>query len=162
MGKLIPVILAIFGLGGGIGAGILARPDHNAIAEIDLCGAEPDNYEESVDLELEEADVVYVKLNNQFVIPVVLKGSVISLVVLSLTLEVSANNQDKVYQHEPKLRDAFLQVLFEHANAGGFEGSFTSGKNMSLLRNALLETAIKTFGKRVRDVLIVDLVRQDV
>jgi hypothetical protein len=54
-----------------------------------------------------------------------------------------------------------LQVLFDHANSGGFNGSFTDGANLVLLREALLETALRIFGTDVTDVLIVDIVRQD-
>ncbi len=55
----------------------------------------------------------------------------------------------------------FLQVLFDHANAGGFNGAFTSSTNMDVLRQSLLETAQAVIGKSVRNVLIVDIVRQD-
>ncbi|MFV2002568.1 MAG: flagellar basal body-associated FliL family protein, partial [Paracoccaceae bacterium] len=104
----------------------------------------------------------YVKLNNQFIIPVVNDGQVVSLVVMSLNLEVAAGGRELVYQREPKLRDVFLQVLFDHANAGGFDGAFTSGSNMTQLRDALRESAKKTLGETLTDVLIVDVVRQDV
>ncbi|MFY8145464.1 MAG: flagellar basal body-associated FliL family protein, partial [Rhodobacter sp.] len=103
----------------------------------------------------------YVKLNNQFVVPVMAEGRVSSLVVLSLSLEVTPGQVERVYEMEPKLRDAMLQVLFDHANSGGFNGSFTDGANLVLLRAALLETALRIFGKDVTDVLIVDIVRQD-
>lgn len=167
MGKLIPVLLALVGLAVGVGAGMIFRPDAQETSMINPCGEEYEKLggksDEPGDSEnADTSDVVYVKLNNQFVVPVVFHGNVKSLVVLSLTLEVSASSQDQIYQHEPKLRDAFLQVLFEHANSGGFDGAFTSGRNMSLLRDALLEVATKTFGNRIRDILIVDLVRQDV
>ena len=79
-----------------------------------------------------------------------------------MNLEVAVGGRELVYQREPKLRDAFLQVLFDHANAGGFDGVFTSGRNMALLRDALKETAQKTLGETLNDVLIVDFVRQDV
>ena len=88
-------------------------------------------------------------------------GRVSSLVVVSLSLEVTPGQVERVYEMEPKLRDGLLQVLFDHANSGGFNGSFTDGANLVLLREALLETALRIFGKDVTDVLIVDIVRQD-
>lgn len=103
----------------------------------------------------------YVKLNNQFVVPVVQNGRVAALVILSLSLEVKAGATEKVYQVEPKLRDGFLQVMFDHANTGGFMGTFTDGSNMILLREALREVAQSILGPEVSDVLIVDIVRQD-
>jgi len=53
-------------------------------------------------------------------------------------------------------------VFFDHANTGGFKGTFTNANNMNILRKALLETAIDTTGDLVSDVLIMDIARQDV
>ena len=94
-------------------------------------------------------------------LPVVESGVVRSLVILSVSLEVGTGTSQEVYAVEPKLRDSFLQVLFDHANAGGFEGAFTNSNNMEILRVALLEAAQKALDKKVSDVLIVDIVRQD-
>jgi len=104
----------------------------------------------------------YVKLNNQFVVPVISGTKVKALVVMSLSVEVTAGQKEKVFALEPKLRDAFLQVLFNHANSGGFDGTFTSGQKMSDLRSALSETATKILGPIAADVLVVDIVRQDI
>lgn len=154
--KLIPVLLALVGLGGGLGAGLMLRP---APAEGEAAGPEA---AEPTAAEVEPALVPdYVKLNNQFVIPLLEEGRVVSLVVLSLSLEVKQGTNDTVFAREPKLRDVFLQVLFDHANAGGFRGSFTDAANLVLLRKALLEMAKTTLGDIVSDVLIVDIVRQD-
>jgi hypothetical protein len=103
----------------------------------------------------------YVKLNNQFVVPVVEGGRVAAMVILSLSLEVAPGSSEAVYAREPKLRDVFLQVLFDHANAGGFRGTFTDGANLVLLREALQESAASVLGAMVTDVLISDIVRQD-
>jgi hypothetical protein len=88
-------------------------------------------------------------------------GKVISMVILSLSLEIEPGKSQDIYAREPKLRDKFLQVLFDHANAGGFQGSFTDGSNLVLLRKALLETANGVMGAMVKDVLISDIARQD-
>ena len=48
---------------------------------------------------------------------------------------------------EPKLRDVFLQVLFDHANMGGFRGAFTRSDVLEPLRTALREAAQKHLGK---------------
>ncbi|MCZ7674944.1 MAG: flagellar basal body-associated FliL family protein [Roseovarius sp.] len=103
----------------------------------------------------------YVKLNNQFVVPVVAGKQVNSLVVMSLSIEIGEGKRDIVYAREPKLRDALLQVLFDHANMGGFAGTFTDGNTLDVLRAALTETARGILGDAVRNVLIVDIARQD-
>ena len=158
--KLIPVLLALAGIGGGVGAGMALRPSAPEAAE-PAAAAEP-----SADSATAPADDTaplheYVKLNNQFIVPVVEKGRVAALVVLSLSLEVQPGMTERVYEVEPKLRDAMLQVLFDHANSGGFSGSFTDGANLVLLRHALREVTIRILGDKVTDVLIADIVRQD-
>lgn len=147
MGKILPLIVAIVGLGAGAGAGVMLRSP-----------AEP---VEMTEPEVPEVPPDYVKMSNQFVIPVVEGGQVTAMVVLSLNLEVTAGSSEAVYAREPKLRDAFLQVLFDHANAGGFRGAFTDAANLVLLREALTETAKMTAPDLITDVLIVEIVRQD-
>ena len=83
------------------------------------------------------------------------------MVILSLSLEVKPSSSEQVYAKEPKLRDVFLQVMFDHANAGGFRGSFTDGSNLILLRRALQEAGVSVLGDILTDVLIVDIARQD-
>ncbi len=149
MGKLIPLLLALIGLGAGIGGGMVLRPAPEPVAEVAEVEIDPEMLPE------------YVKMNNQFVVPVLEGGLVSAMVILSLSLEVKKGATEEVYSREPKLRDAFLQVMFDHANAGGFSGSFTDGSNLILLRTALLEMARKTLGDVINDVLISDIVRQD-
>jgi len=158
--KLIPALLAIVGLAIGAGAGFFLRP----VPEVTEgeTGAEGHEAAKSSHEESEpEVPPEYVKLSNQFVVPVMESGKVISLVILSLSLEVEPGQSQDVYAREPKLRDAFLRVLFDHANSGGFQGSFTDGSNLVLLRKALLEMAASIMGGVVKDVLISDIARQD-
>lgn len=176
---LLPVLLALAGLGAGVGAGLALRPP---------AGAEPSAEDPAKagdaagDAAGEAAGGAaapeaaghgraagedagtgreFVKLNNQFVVPVVGGGRVTALVVLSVSLEVAAGGRESVFAHEPKLRDAFLQVLFAHANAGGFDGNFTAPSALRSLRTGLLEAARTVLGDLVSDVLIIDMMRQD-
>lgn len=149
--KLLPLLLALFGLGIGLGAGLFLRPP----AEQPTAAA---TEEKAPDV---AAAPDYVKLNNQFVVPILEGGRVTAMVVLSLSLEVAAGNTEVVYDREPKIRDAFLQVLFDHANTGGFRGSFTDGSNLVILREALTEKAVGILGPVVTDVLITEIARQD-
>ncbi|ADE87236.1 flagellar basal body-associated FliL family protein [Rhodobacter capsulatus] len=178
---ILPVLLAVIGLAGGGAAGYFLRPpppppeevaaEAGAEGEAAPAPAKPAPEKAAGDhaaaegehAEGEEAvpTIEYVKLNNQFVIPVIKKGAVASLVVLSLSLEVTVGSTEKVYAAEPKLRDVLLQVLFDHANAGGFEGSFTDTANMTDLRRALTEASQSVLGDLVLNVLISDIARQD-
>jgi flagellar FliL protein len=160
MRKLLPAILALLGLCGGIAAGFFLRPAPDPEA-VEAATTDVEHADEGEDAEPRPGAPEYVKMNNQFIVPVVEKGRVAAMVVLSLSLEVDAGNTDAVYEREPKLRDVFLQVLFDHANVGGFSGSFTDGSNLISLRTGLKEAAAMTLGPVVRDVLITDIARQD-
>jgi flagellar protein FliL len=151
MRKLIPVIFALVGLGLGAGAGFFLRPQA-VEGEVAVEVEEPTEPVEPPE---------FVKLSNQFVIPVLNDGRIDAMVIMSINLEVIPGSTEAVFSREPKLRDGFLQVLFDHANAGGFQGSFTDGANMVNLRTALMETATDVLGDLVIDVLIVDIGRQD-
>ena len=165
MGKLIPIILALIGVGAGIGAGVMLKPEPAAVDVATCAPAEGETHAEIPEATDENGDEIppeYVKMHNQFVIPVVEDGKMAALVVMSISIEVTAGGKEATFQREPKLRDAFNQILFDHANAGGFKGTFTSSNNMTVLRDALYEIAVKVAGPLVKDVLIAEIVRQDV
>lgn len=168
--KLLPIVLALVGTGAGVGAGLMLMPagsdappkaadsdDHTDTTHDDPHSAsdapKPDAHD--------GAGNEYVKLSNQFVIPIMGDVRVEALVVASLSVEVSNGTTEAVYAKEPKLRDVFLQVMFDHANIGGFEGPFTSGQRMEILRSALLDAARSVLGDDARDVLITEIARQD-
>jgi len=176
---LLPLLLLVLGVGGGVGAGLALAPApapgeaEGALAELaDPCGAIPpadpaDPRAEAAPADSAEddgeavSDHDYVRFKNQFIVPVVVGGEVASLVLLSLSVEVPLGQEDAVLMIEPKLRDVFLQVLFDHANTGGFEGTFTAAEAMRSLRASLKAAARDAIGDLVTDVLILDLVRQD-
>lgn len=176
MAKILPILIVLIGLAAGVGAGIFLRP---APAEMAGCEAtvtdghgaseaectpedtpEAPSDEHGSDIDL--SNVQYVKLSNQFVVPVVKDDAVSAMVVISLSIETTPAMADTVYLLEPKLRDALLRVMFLHANSGGFEGQFTRGESMKDLRGSLLEAARVVLGSLVSDVLITDILRQDV
>lgn len=173
---VLPVVLLLLGLAGGVGAGLfLGRTEPDPVAsetdgpqtDVPEAGAETTDTAGSVPPAPAESAAAgagqseFVRLNNQFVVPIVQDGAVRSLVVMSLALEVELGQNSAVFDREPRLRDAFLQVLFAHANAGGFDGSFTQATAMDPLREALGEAAQRVLGPVARDVLIMDITRQD-
>lgn len=150
--KLLPLLLGLAGLGAGIGAGLALRPPPPEPTAEEIAAA-------AATLPAEPPE--YVKLNNQFIVPVVEEGRVVSMVILTLSLEIEPGAREKIYSLEPKLRDVFLQVLFDHANSGGFRGAFTDSANLVLLRDELFEAAAAVTGDSARAVLISDIARQD-
>ena len=157
MDKLIPLVLVLVGLAVGAGAGLFLRPAPDPVAPTDPAAAQA---AAPAMVPLGQPPE-YVKLNSQFVVPVVEGGRVTAMVIMALSLEVTPGSSESIYATEPKLRDALLQVMFDHANAGGFRGSFTDGANLILLRKALLEAAQTTVGTIISDVLLADISRQD-
>lgn len=162
---LIPILLLLVGTGAGTGAGLFLAPaaEEKTAGDANECqspGKEMDGAVAPISVEA-SPEREYAKLNNQFVIPVVEDEEVAALVVMSLNLEVTAGSRTAIFAAEPKLRDRFLQVMFDHANNGGFSGNFTTGTKMRALRNELLRVAQDISGTRVTDVLVIDLVRQD-
>lgn len=171
MSKLLPVLLLLVGIAGGVGAGLVLAPEPLACPEAGgaEAGALPEGCpppsdavaEEEAGEEGGEAPAEFVRMNDQFVIPVLRDGEARALVVLSLTLEVEPGRTGAIFEIEPRLRDALLGVLFDHANAGGFDGAYTAAGPMVRLRRALLEAAVRIGGDDIRDILVLDLLRQD-
>lgn len=153
------LLLFCVGAGAGIGAGLLTAPEPQRPEP-----ADSDHSQEQLSTPVDAADVPtgFAKLSNQFVIPIVNDKGTEALVVLSLSLEVLAGETQAVHAREPKLRDALLRVLFDHANLGGFDGHYTRAENMDLLRRMLFDTARAVAGPVVQGVLILDIARQDV
>lgn len=174
---ILPLVLLLVGVGGGVGAGLmLIRPETEltdlALAEGNPCGelvADADQtaapaVNAAAELDENGNPIIneYAKLNNQFVVPIVEDGDVKALVVLALSIEVPPGGKEAIFLAEPKLRDSFLQAMFDHANIGGFSGNFTSAQNLRPLREDLVRRAKAISPATAKDVLIIDIVRQDV
>ena len=166
MGKLLPILVIIIGIAGGGAAGFVLRPapepvvmEEGETAEVQE--AKPEEKTTAKEEDEEQVEAAFVKLNNQFVIPVVTETDVSALVVMSMTLETDPTSTELLYNLEPKIRDAALRVLFNHAYAGGFDGHFTAPDKMGMLRKALVTAVNGVAGGTVVDVLITDIIRQD-
>jgi len=163
MKMLIPLILLIVGLAVGAGAGLAMRP----VPEVEASGApegaghQTDSAPAPAAFEARPETLETIRLPNQFVIPLIDDGRVRALAVIGLALEILPESGFSLPDQEPRLRAVFLQVLFDHANAGGFDGVFTSGEVLLGLRRTLRETALREIGPAVHDVLITELLRQE-
>jgi hypothetical protein len=171
--KLLPVIFLIAGTGAGIGAGKFLGGGEAKVASEKAAKVEKADKEtkekpaKSKEKEKEKGKkgegggFEYLKLTKQFVVPIVEDEEISALVTMSLSLEANSAITETFYAIEPKLRDGFLQVLFDHANTGGFDGAFTHSDNLGTLRKSLLEVAKKDLGDDVSKVLIMSVSRQD-
>ena len=176
---LLPIGMAVLGLVLGGGAAVLLAGEGSSDDAGDAHGADAEAHEEAHGAEAahaapaaasdhggghgeDEGGNQFVTLENQFVVPLLVDGRTYGLVSLAISLEVGPGRKESVYDREPKLRDAVLGVLFDHANTGGFEGDFTAETRMTALRGALLERAQAVMGPEVIDILIQDIARQEV
>jgi flagellar protein FliL len=169
---LLPLILLVAGSGSGVAAGLFLFPpksEEELAAPANPCGEVP------AAVPAEEAPQLtdgagpsgtegfqYVRFANQFIVPVVEREVVTAMVVLSLSVEVATGEEERTFSVEPRLRDVFLQALFDHANTGGFDGMFTAEPTMERLRQSLQTAAEAAIPGLVHDVLIVEINRQDV
>jgi hypothetical protein len=178
MKKLLPVLIALLGLGAGVGAGLALKPAPEAVAETPATDcpppaegeeaapcppAEPDPFAPVKPEEKKPAaELAYVQMDKPFVVPVFAGEKVTAMVVVSLSVETDTEGAHAVEAVKPRLRDGFLKVMFRHANSGGFDGSFTSGRKMEDLKSALLATAREVLAETpVEEVLITEIARQD-
>jgi hypothetical protein len=171
MKLLPPLILGALGLAVGLAGGALLRPAAESPAAAAPAGPDSPAAEAPADAadplaSLPPADPAdereYVRLESQFIVPVMAEARVGALIVLSISLEIDPGLSNEVYAREPKLRDAFLRVLFAHERAGGFTGAFTDSRVMDELRGKLRAAAAHVLGPMLHDVLVTDILRQDV
>ncbi|TVQ54499.1 MAG: flagellar basal body-associated protein FliL [Rhodobacteraceae bacterium] len=172
MNILLPAALSIVGLLGGAGAGWYMRPappippepcfdETGAELAAEVCAARRET-EALTKTPTEAGDSgAFVKLDRQFIVPVVSEDRVASMMVLTINLEVEPRGVEPVLALEPKLRDALLRAMFDHAYTGGFSGDFTAEPVMRELRGNLLLAARRVAGADVRNVLVADIIRQD-
>ncbi|WP_299401203.1 flagellar basal body-associated protein FliL [uncultured Roseobacter sp.] len=169
MKKLLPIIMLLVGSGAGVGAGIFLRPapvEEAAAYEETEKSAEPtkdkESHSEKHDAEASSEAMEYVRLPNQFVVPLVQEDRISAMVVMALSIEVASGYSEEVFDKEPKLRDEFLRVLFDHASIGGFDGAFINNENLDVVRGNLREVAVGVMGADIaNDVLIFEIARQD-
>lgn len=166
LAKLFPVLFLVAGISAGIGAGLLLSPTEHSAGDTH---AKPDDHGAKLshaeghggDGHGGDGGTEFIKLHSQFVVPIIRHEEVSALVVMSLSLETQPGLSEAFYAREPKLRDGFLQALFDHANMGGFDGAFTSATALDPLRRALRDVARSELGDGVTNVLITDIARQD-
>ncbi len=161
MRKLLPIVLAFIGLGAGAAAGHFLRPAGDALAADsgELAGGHGSSASDVASVT--PAQVEYVRLDKQFIVPLARDDRIVGMVLMTLAIEADPGSSDLVFQREPKLRDLFLQAMFLHAQSGGFAGAFTASSPMADLRGALRKAARDVIGPAAHDVLVTEIARQD-
>ncbi len=168
MKKLLPIVIAVVGLGGGLAAGTMLKPDamagdmsaeggHGEMATADHGEGHGGGHDAKKD---EADDYIYVGLDKPFFAPVLRNNNKHTLVRLDIHLEVPSDLEEEIERHEPRLRDSFLRAVMNFAHEGGFARVHGS-EGFEVLSDDLLLSARKVLGKEVRAVLIGEILTRE-
>lgn len=160
MKLLLPIIIALLGLAGGVGVGVVLKPPPEPMEE---------DAEKSMEIgpavvekQFEATDSEYVEMTRKLIVPVVAENGDKALVAIELHLEVDPGFATTAVQHEPKVRDAFLRTLIWFATTGAFNEDAHPNETFEELGRELTRAAQKVLGESVRGVLIGDMIKQRV
>lgn len=184
MKKIISMLLPVIALAGGVVGGDLLGPGDPAAATVDSGLTDPgqpavpgvdklasQSHDGAAEIAPTATDVGHddateaagsatFTFPSQFFVPMMRNGDMGAIMILTLSLQTSADELEPMKQHEHRLRDALLRQLLVHANTGGFDGNFTSEPSMRVLRESLLSAAKSATALTVSQVLIEDIARQ--
>lgn len=151
MNKLVLVGIVALGVVAGGVAGFVMKPETPDAEEkrVEQPKAPPGNFD-------------FVRLDRQFVVPIIEDQVVRSLVVLELSLEIAPASSERVYAKEPKIRDALLAQLHLTAQEGGFLSRLGTAAFLQELREDLKASLVPILADDVHGVLIGNIVRRDV
>ena len=166
MVKFISILLILTGICLGAGGGLayeIFRANYPEIKNYsklavfveDHLKSNPERPEEQLEFEV-------VEFKKPFIVPVIVNGQLQSLISLSLGVEVEPEYSLVLEHMKPKMRDLFLQIMFQHANAGAFSGVYTETERLAALRKNLLQIIEANIEFGVRDLFITDVARQEV
>lgn len=157
MKKIVLILLLVLGIAGGGAAGMMLKPPPVVDEDAELLAEDLQQEEQGG----EEQARNYIKIGRQTIVPVVQDGETRALMLFELAVDVSAGASDKALRMEPKLRDAFLRELFKMSYTGAFMTTFTDDRVIEELRRHLAAAAKEHLGDDVKDVLILDVMRQE-
>ena len=106
-------------------------------------------------------DSAYYKFSREFVIPIMRGGQVRSLVILHISLETDESTADDLFSEEPKLRDNIMTTLIALSNDGRTLEELTNVNNYETIRAMILMNLQDAISDGIRNVLIVDVAKQD-
>ncbi len=107
------------------------------------------------------SDLDYFKFSREFVVPIIRDGKVASLIILNINLEVDGSLTDELFSLEPKIRDNIMTTLVQLSNDGSTLVAISDVQNYESIRATLLMNLGKVVPSGIRNVLIVDMGKQD-
>lgn len=167
MKKILPILLIILGVVGGGAAGMFLKPAPEPPSEEEIAAkkaeeakakaAEEEGYGDGTP----PTNRAFVKVGRQTIVPVLEEGETRALMLFELAVDVPAGSANIVHEMEPRLRDAFLRELFQMSYTGAFLTEFTDDRVIEELRRNLTRAARRYVGEEAREVLILDVMRQE-
>ncbi|MEM7637649.1 MAG: flagellar basal body-associated FliL family protein [Pseudomonadota bacterium] len=106
-------------------------------------------------------DSAYYKFSREFVVPIMRGGQVKSLVILHISLETDDSTAEALFSEEPKLRDNIMTTLIELSNDGRTLVDVTDVNNYETIRALILMNLKDAIDDGIKNVLIVDVAKQD-
>lgn len=105
-------------------------------------------------------DAAYFRFSREFVVPIIREGSVSSLVIVNINLEIDASLSSSLFSQEPRLRDNIMTTLMELSNSSALD-DITRVENYETIRSTVLMNLRDPYPSGIRNVLILDIAKQD-
>ncbi|MEL7041469.1 MAG: flagellar basal body-associated FliL family protein [Pseudomonadota bacterium] len=115
----------------------------------------------SGDYDAASGATAYFKFSREFVVPLMKNGQVTSLVILHITLETDSSTSEDLFSEEPKLRDNIMTTLITLSNDGRTLVQPTDVNNYETIRSVILMNLRDSISDGIKNVLIVDMAKQD-
>lgn len=174
MKLVITSVVAVIFVALGSLAGVILKPAAPAAAAVatdaasegDYADAKTDNYSADKKTKKSEkgassGDSAYYKFSREFVVPIMRGGQVKSLVILHISLETDNSTAESLFSEEPKLRDNIMTTLIQLSNDGRTLEELTNVNNYETIRAMILMNLNDAISEDIKNVLIVDVAKQD-
>jgi flagellar FliL protein len=103
----------------------------------------------------------YYKFSREFVVPIMREGQVTSLVIIHISLETDSSTAEDLFTEEPKLRDNIMTTLISLSNDGRTLERPTEINNYETIRSMVLMNLQDAISDKIKNVLIVDMAKQN-
>lgn len=104
---------------------------------------------------------VYYKFSREFVVPILEDGKVASLVIINLHIEADPKISQELFRMDPKLRDNIMTTLIALSGDGRTFNEVTNVNTYETLRATIRKNLEAIVPNGVRNILIVDMAKQD-
>ncbi|MGF1500249.1 MAG: flagellar basal body-associated FliL family protein [Paracoccaceae bacterium] len=154
MRALLAVVMISLGIGLGLGLGSYLRSTEPSVTQ-DSKHTGEDEGKNTQDKS------TYFTIDDQIIVPIVDDGKTKALMLFELALEIPDWDPAFIRAQEPKLRDSFLRELLFISHTGAFSKKYTNERVIEKVKRKLLAAARYHLGRDVKEILILDFLRQD-